>query len=226
MKQFIISLGGSMVNPDKIDVDFINNFVHTIKRMETGRVGIVVGGGMTARNYVKAMRNYTGNNFFLDEIGIRATRMNAMLLVASMGTPQETIPESITEGLSVLNRNGIVIMGGTVPGHTTDTVSMLLAESAGIRDVINITSVDAVYSDDPKKNQDAIKYEQLTYEEAFKISLASYSGAGSNQFLDSVSLLIGKRAGLNIHLMSGKNFQNLENCLMGKKYEGTIIKND
>ncbi|MGP6238844.1 UMP kinase [Cuniculiplasma sp. SKW4] len=226
MKQFIISLGGSMVNPDKIDVDFINNFVHAIKRMETGRVGIVVGGGMTARNYVKAMRNYTGNNFFLDEIGIRATRMNAMLLVASMGTPQETIPESITEGLSVLNRNGIVIMGGTVPGHTTDTVSMLLAESAGIRDVINITSVDAVYSDDPKKNQDAIKYEQLTYEEAFKISLASYSGAGSNQFLDSVSLLIGKRAGLNIHLISGKNFQNLENCLMGKKYEGTIIKND
>lgn len=226
MKEFIISLGGSMVNPDKIDVEFINNFVHIIKAMEKGRIGIVVGGGMTARNYVKAMRNYTVNNFFLDEMGIRATRMNAMLLASSMGISQETIPESVTDGLSYMNRNGIVIMGGTVPGHTTDTVSMLLAESAGIRDVINITSVDAVYSEDPRKNHEAIKYEQLTYENAFKISLASYSGAGSNQFLDSVSLLIGKRANLNIHLISGKNLKNMENCLMGKKYEGTIIKND
>ena len=226
MKEFIISLGGSMVNPGQINTEFIDKFVNTLKKLPHDRIGIVVGGGVTARNYVNAMKNYTGNNFFLDEIGIRATRMNAMLLIASMGIQQETVPENVTDGLSHMNKNGIVIMGGTVPGHTTDTVSMLLAESAGIKNVINVTSVDAVYSDDPKKNKEAIKYDQLTYEGAFKISLASYSGAGSNQFMDSVSLLIGRRAGISIHVISGNNFDNIERCLTDKKYEGTIIKND
>ncbi len=223
MKQFILSLGGSMVNPEEIDTEFIDSFMEILKELNPERLGIVVGGGMTARKYVNSLKKYTNNNFFLDELGIRATRMNASILLGAMGLKQERIPENIVDALEILNRSNLVVMGGTVPGHTTDTVSMLLAESSGIKDVINITSVDGVYSDDPRKNKDAERYSKLTYDEAFNISLKSYSGAGSNQFLDSVSLLIGKRAALNIHVISGKNLENIEKCLSGKKYEGTLI---
>ncbi|MCL4344868.1 MAG: UMP kinase [Candidatus Thermoplasmatota archaeon] len=226
MREFIISLGGSMVNPEHIDFEFINRFVGIMRQVQKDRYGVVVGGGITARNYVNAMKKYTSNDFFMDEIGIRATRMNAMLLASAMGNKQEWIPESVVEGLTELNRRGTVVMGGTVPGHTTDTVSMLLAESAGIKDVINITSVDAVYSEDPRKNPNAIRFDRLDYDEAFRISLASYTGAGSNQFMDSVSLLIGKRAGINLHIISGKDFDNMEKCISGKKYVGTLVTGD
>jgi glutamate 5-kinase len=46
-------------------------------------------------------------------------------------------------------------MGGTIPGITTDTDSVLLAEAIGAKRLVNISNVDAVYDSDPKKNPNA-----------------------------------------------------------------------
>jgi Uridylate kinase len=57
-------------------------------------------------------------------------------------------------------------MGGTEPGHTTDTVAMLLAERIGANVMINATSVDGVYTADPRKDSSARKLENLDYDSA------------------------------------------------------------
>ncbi|MHB1900455.1 MAG: UMP kinase [Cuniculiplasma sp.] len=223
MESFVVSVGGSMINPSTVDIEYVREFSNIIRNVKAPKVGIVVGGGQTARNYVGSMKNFTSNDFFLDEIGIMATRMNAKILKASIGNLARKIPEDINEAIVQLSEDDRVVMGGTVPGHTTDTVSVLLAEAFGIKKVYNLTSVDRVYDEDPKKNPHARPMEKIGYKEAFAISLKSYTGAGSNQFMDSVSLLIAMRSGIEINLMHGKDLNNFENALNGKKFVGTKI---
>ena len=76
---------------------------------------------------------------------------------------------------------------------------------------------------DPAKYRDAEKIEKLSYKGAFELSLESYTGAASNQFMDSVSLLIGMRSGIKIKIMSGSDMENIKSALEGKKFNGTVI---
>lgn len=223
MDKFVISLGGSLVIPDLPDLNFLNSFREFWNKFGNQCLGVVVGGGKTARNYIQSMKQFTDNNFFLDEIGIQATRMNARLVSYVIDLDQTRIPESINDAIDMINSQGNVVMGGTVPGHTTDTVSMLLAESLGIKMVYNLTSVDGVYDSDPKMNKNAKFLENLTYDEAFNLSLNSYTGAGSNQFMDSVSLLIAKRSSIKIVIIGGNDFLNIENAINKKNFRGTTI---
>ncbi|MGP6219898.1 UMP kinase [Caldiplasma sukawensis] len=223
MEKFVISLGGSLVIPDLPDLKFLNSFRDFWNKFGNQCLGVVVGGGKTARNYIQSMKQFTDNNFFLDEIGIQATRMNARLVSYVIDVDQTHIPESINDAIDMINSQGKVVMGGTVPGHTTDTVSMLLAESLGIKKVYNLTSVDGVYDSDPKQNKNARFLKTLKYDEAFNLSLSSYTGAGSNQFMDSVSILIAKRSNIKIVIIGGKDFSNIENAINEKDFRGTII---
>jgi uridylate kinase len=224
MESFIVSVGGSMINPSLIDEEYVEKFASIIRSAGANKMGVVVGGGSTARSYVSSLKKFTKNDFLLDHIGILATRMNATVVLNALGLDQVIIPEDILSALDVINSKGVVVMGGTVPGHTTDTVSILLAEACGIKKVYNLTSVDMVYADDPKKHPDSKPFEEITYKEAFNISLKSYTGAGSNQFMDSVSLLIAMRSEIEIDLMHGKNLDNFKNALNGKKFIGTKIR--
>ena len=223
MKKFIISVGGSIVNPGTPDIQFLNSFSRLILDSNSSEFGIVVGGGKPARVYVEAMRKLGSENFTMDNAGILATRMNALLMLSALKSEQKLIPETVEIAHHLLKTQKSVVMGGTVPGHTTDTVSMLLAEISGIDTVINITSVDGVYTKDPAKYRDAEKIEKLPYTQAFELSLASYGGAASNQFMDSVSLLIGMRSGIKIKIMSGLDMENIKSALEGKKFNGTVI---
>ncbi|EQB69538.1 MAG: uridylate kinase [Thermoplasmatales archaeon Gpl] len=226
MESFVVSVGGSMINPSSVDVEYIKEFSKIIKSVDAPKIGIVVGGGQTARTYVNSMKNFTDNDFFLDEIGIMATRLNAKIVKSSIGKLELNIPEDVNEAVKQLLIEDRIVMGGTVPGHTTDTVSVLLAEAVGIKKVYNLTSVDRVYEDDPKKNPKAKAIETMNYKEAFSISLKSYTGAGSNQFMDSVALLIAMRSGIEINLMHGKDLNNFKNALKGEKFIGTKIRAD
>ena len=223
MKKFIISVGGSIVNPGTPDIQFLNSFSRLILDLNPSQFGIVVGGGKPARVYVEAMRKLGSENFTMDNAGILATRMNALLMLSALKSEQKLIPETVEQAHHLLKTQKSVVMGGTVPGHTTDTVSMLLAEISGIDTVINITSVDGVYTKDPAKYRDAEKIEKLPYTQAFELSLASYAGAASNQFMDSVSLLIGMRSGIKIKIMSGLDMENIKSALENKKFNGTVI---
>lgn len=224
MESFIVSVGGSMVNPSGVDVQYVKNFTDILKSVDVEKRGIVVGGGANARNYVQAMSAFTKNDYFQDEIGIMATRMNAKIVQCAMGLTNYKIPETITDALQLVRLENTVVMGGSIPGHTTDTVSVILAEAMGIKKVYNLTSVDMVYTDDPKKNPDSKPIERINYKEAFGISLKSYRGAGSNQFMDSVSLLIAMRSEITINLMHGKDLENFKNAINGKKFKGTVIE--
>ncbi len=224
MEKVVISLGGSVVSSNAVNIDFIKAFVKAIEGMPSlSKCGIVVGGGSLARGYIEPLRSEGINNYFLDRIGIKATRPNAELIVNLLKDVENLIPESIDEALSAWKNRKFVVMGGTIPGHTTDTVAMLLAEASGIGEFINGTSVDGVYSKDPRAGGGSKKFENLTYSEALSLSIESYKNAGSNVFMDPVSLLIARRANINIHVIKGDLPENYINIMEMNKKIGTLI---
>src|SRR4030043_1613018 len=79
----VISVGGSLICPDRIDTEFLKRFKEIIeKHIKQGRRFILIaGGGKTARYYQEAARSVASlNKEDLDWIGIHATRINAQLL--------------------------------------------------------------------------------------------------------------------------------------------------
>jgi len=113
-------------------------------------------------------------------------------------------------------------MGGTEPGHTTDAVSLLLAERAGEKRVINMTSVGGIFDKDPKTNEDAKLILRLSYGEAEKLFLNRKMNAGLNLPFDLLSLKIAERSGIEIVII-GKDLLSLEKVIKGEEFRGTVI---
>ncbi len=224
MESVVISLGGSIISSDGLNLKFMNEFVSTIRKMENKcRFGIVVGGGMLARTYISALREYHVNDNVLDEIGINATRMNALALSSFLPDSNSKIPTTVNDAAELARNYPFTIMGGTEPGHTTDTVATLLAERIGATKLINATSVDGVYSDDPKKDPNAKKFDRMSYDEAISLALEKSIGAGPNVFMDLTALNIAKRSKIKIYVTSGIDLSEYENIILNGKTKGTLI---
>ena len=82
MEKVVISLGGSLIVPDKINIEWLREFKQIIEGMfEKHRFIIICGGGKTARDYQNAAKEIVElDNEDLDWLGIYATRLNAHLL--------------------------------------------------------------------------------------------------------------------------------------------------
>ena len=87
----VISLGGSIIAPDRVDIDFLKGFYEAItaylEQDENRKLILVTGGGGPARAYQNAYReisNETDNNL-QDWIGIAATRLNGQLVKGIFG---------------------------------------------------------------------------------------------------------------------------------------------
>ncbi len=224
MDKLVISLGGSVFTDNPLRIGFIQKLAATVTQLrEKFQIGIVVGGGTLARSYISALRPENVNDNVLDEIGIYATRMNALSFTSFLDNVNTKIPTTVNDAAEMISLYGCVVMGGTEPGHTTDTVAALLAERIGAGILINGTSVDGVYDSDPAKNKAATKYSALSYEEAIKKSIVSSVGAGPSVFMDLTSLVIAKRSSIKIYVIRGDDIEEYHSICNTRKTRGTII---
>ncbi len=227
MKPIVISLGGSIISKEGLQLEFIKKFCGMLGNVqEYDRFGIVVGGGMLARTYITSLKKYKINDNVLDEIGINATRMNALTVSTFLTDVNSKIPTTVNDASELVSQYRHVVMGGTEPGHTTDTVATLLAERIGASIMINATSVDGVYSDDPRKNSNAMKYDHLSYDDAIRLAVDKSIGAGPNVFMDITALNIAKRSSLRVFVIDGTDLAEYQNVMQGKKTSGTVIGMD
>jgi uridylate kinase len=151
--------------------------------------------------------------------------MNARLLIVALGESANPVPPEDVNDAAVLGKKyEIVVMGGTVPGHTTDAVAASLAEKVGAKRFINATSIDGVYTADPKKDKSAKKIEILTHKELMEIVSKNGMGAGVNSVIDPVAALILFRSKLETLVVNGYELKELESAIAGKKFKGSIIK--
>jgi uridylate kinase len=225
MERVVISMGGSVLVPGDNDAAFIMKFLNLIKELSKDyRICIVCGGGKIARYYISMGKEMGLSKDELDELGIMVTRLNARLLHFSLrDIAAPRIPETTEDAARLMSSYNVVIMGGTVPGHTTDAVSALVAKEASASRIINATSVDAAYSADPKKVSNAKRFAKLSFRELLGLVDKGGHEAGSSDVFDKLGAQIAMKARIPIYIVNGRNLEELENAVRGRSINGTVI---
>ena len=224
MKTVVISLGGSILIPT-LEKNRIKEYVPVLGEIAAlHRLFVVVGGGGEARRYIAAARTLGIDEGTSDEIGILITRLNANLLIAALGEmAYPKVAESHAEAKKFAESGKVVVMGGITPGQTTDAVAAVLSERVGASVFINVTSVDGIYSADPKKNSKAKRYENLTPAQLLRIVGGTTLTAGSNTVLDIVAARIVERSDIPLVVLDGNNPENLSRAICNGEFTGTIV---
>ena len=224
MKTIVISLGGSILIP-ALEENKIKEYVPVLGKVaEHHRLFVVVGGGGEARRYITVARNLGIDEGTSDEIGILITRLNATLLVAALGDrAYPKVAESHADAKKFAESNKIVVMGGITPGQTTDAVAAVLAERVGASVFINVTSVDGIYSADPKKDKKAKRFATLTPKELLAIVGGTALTAGSNTVLDIVAARVVERSHIPLLVLDGRDAENLSRAILTGEYSGTVV---
>lgn len=182
-KRILLKLSGeALMGEQKFGVEVVacQQIAKSIKAVyEMGlQIGIVVGGGNIFRGSQAEAFGFERTP--ADHIGMLSTTINGLVLqqsLAAMGVESRVMSalntDSIVEtytwhhAMACLEKGIIVIfVGGTGnPYFTTDTAAALRASEINAEILLKATKVDGIYSDDPKKNRKAVKYDSLTYSE-------------------------------------------------------------
>lgn len=219
----VVSIGGSVLTSD-LDPKRIQKYANSIEQLAKDHiVYVIVGGGRVAREYIETARVLGANNAECDVIGIDITRINARLLISALDHCAYLEPAtSYHEAAKAALTGQIVVMGGLIPGQTTDAVSAVLAEYVGADLLINATSVDGVYSSDPNMNKDAKKFDTMTPAQLVDVVMKIDMVAGSNSPLDSLAAKIIQRCGIKTIVIDGKEPNNIIEAAAGR-HSGTLI---
>lgn len=221
----LISVGGSIIIPEDIDVATVREFKRIIlSEVAKGkRFILMVGGGKTCRKYQAAAKaaepTLTDND--LDWIGIHSTHFNAHFLREVF---QEFAHEDIIldPNVPVQTDKPIILAGGWQPTASTDHSAVLVAKSYGLKKLVNLSNIDYVYDSDPKKNPNAKKLERISWSE-FRGIIPDTWGPGMNAPFDPVAAKEAEALGLEVAVMNGTAVLNLENYLTGRPFKGTLI---
>nr|WP_212603987.1 UMP kinase [Entomospira nematocera] len=222
-----MSLGGSLVSPDGVDVEFLGKFNRLIREYlekDTQRkVIIVVGGGAPAREYQQAARTLRSDvhNDELDWIGIAATKLNAQLIKTMF---YDLCLEPVVQNpeIDAFSQGRILVGAGWKPGFSSDYDAAVLAHRFGSEILVNLSNISYVYSADPQKDANARPLKNMTWGELTELVGDSWT-PGSNLPFDPIAAKFAREHTLRVIVANGKNIENLESILLDKPYEGTLI---
>lgn len=227
MKTTVLSLGGSIVAPEKVDVEFLTRFKASIagylEERKDARLILTVGGGAPARIYQEAARKISPSSSAeeLDWLGIRATHLNGELVRAVFSEYVEN--ELVTDPTGDFSFDGrILVAAGWKPGFSTDTDAVYLARKFGAKTVVNLSNIKKVYTDDPRKNPDAKPLDHISWDDFIAMVGETWT-PGKNTPFDPIASQIARKEGMRVICMDGRNIENLMAMLSDRPFEGTTI---
>ncbi len=224
MSKIVISVGGSLICPDDIDIIFLKNFYKIITKQlkQNKKFILITGGGKIARNYQKAAQKIIKvSNKELDWLGIQATKINAQLLLTIFKIFAHK--KIITNPKEKINfKEKILIASGWKPGFSTDYDAVLLAKTYGSDTIINLTNIDYVYDKDPNKFKDAKPFKKISWKNYLQFIEQKWIPGMSTPF-DPIASKLAQKFKFKVIILNGKKLKNLENYLANKNFKGTII---
>lgn len=225
--KIVIKVGGH-VFASAIDPEGIKAYSKLLRKLrsEGHKIVVVMGGGGEARKYIQAAKELGGSDFTCDLLGIEVSRLNARLLIASLGEDAYPEPPRTIEDLRKAVEGGkIVVMGGLQPGQSTNAVGILAAEAMGADLFINATDVDGVYTSDPKKDPKAKKLDVVKTDELLVLTSRGKLEAGGYALFDPVAIRIVERSGIPTRIIDGRKPANIERAVRGEAV-GTLVEPD
>lgn len=230
-RRVLLKISGEALSGDKgagLDFAVIGRVCDALKDcVALGvQIGLVVGGG----NFWRGAKNSGGQmeRARADHMGMLATVMNC-LAVADV-CEQKGIPVQVRTALEMpdvaelytrrdavrqLERGNVVLFaaGTGNPYFSTDTAAVLRAVEIGADVILLAKNIDGVYSDDPRKNPDAVRYDAISYEEMLSKKLMVMD-------LTATSLAMENR--IPVLLFALKDTGNILRAVRGERV-GTVI---
>jgi len=224
---YIIALGGSIICPERVDVDFLKSFSFVIKeRISLGdRFVVVCGGGSIARKYQESANLFGEiSDEDKDWLGIYATYINSCFLKSIF--KKEANPNIFSAPLKITSFENykIIIGSGWSPGRSTDFVATQIAVDLKIGNILVLTKQDYIFDSDPEKNKDAKPIKLITWGDYKKIIPEIWS-PGLSSPVDPVASDLAHREDKKMIVVNGKDLDNLNNIFSERDFKGTIIKN-
>lgn len=229
MERVSLVIGGSILAPSELSPDFLGQVADRLRDWSKEvQLFVVVGGGSPARRHIEAARATGVSEGDLDRIGIQATRLNAQTLACVLrkrgANANLEIPVTTAQALRLGTQHDIIVMGGTVPGHSTDYVAVELAVEGKCERFVNATNVDGVYTRDPNKHKDAKFKPELSFEDLLGIiEEREWSSAGAAGVLDGPSTVLVASKGVPTCIVDGRSLDNLAKAVRGQPFHGTRI---
>lgn len=225
MKTMVISLGGSLIVPDKIDYKFLEKFKATLQKFyKNYRFIVVCGGGSIARRYIQALEAERKSEKEMARAGIRATRMNALFMMQFLGkSSNQHLPMNMEEVVHQLSKHKVVFCGALRwEAHvTSDDNAAKLAHKLNVP-FINLTNVPGLYTADPHTHPKAKFIPQITWKDFEKIAHKIHHKPGQHFVLDQKSSTLIRKYRVPTYIL-GKDLKQFENLLNTKPFTGTVI---
>ena len=202
-KRVLIKISGEALAGEKktgYDFDFVSRVCETVKTCaeEGVQIGIVIGGG----NFWRGVKDGAGKveRVSADRMGMLATAMNCLAVCdvfKQLGASARVMTAVDIQGvgerydtkrsIEALERGEIVLFacGTGSPFFSTDTAAVLRALEIGADAILLAKNVDGVYSDDPRVNPAAEKFDAISYEEVLSRRLAVMDTAATSLAMDN-----------------------------------------
>jgi uridylate kinase len=210
-KRVLLKLSGEALMGERqfgLDPNVVDRMAREIKTVVAMgvEVCVVIGGGNIFRGISGAAAGM--ERATADYMGMLATVMNALAVqnaLEKLNVPtrvQSAIPmASVCEPYirrraeRHMEKGRVVIFGAGTgnPFFTTDTAAALRASEMGCDALLKATQVDGVYSADPKKDKDAVRYDRLTYLQVLSRDL---------QVMDASAISLARENGIPILVFS------------------------
>jgi len=230
-RRILLKLSGEILASDEQNIDpqmldKVVNLVQSALNMGV-EVAIVIGGGNIFRG--KNLANAGMNRITGDHIGMLATVMNALAI--SDAFVRRNIPCQVMSGFPIgggvcdsvnhnkakdaLTKGKVVIFsaGTGSPCFTTDTGAALRAVEIKADIIFKATKVDGIYSSDPLKDSNAVKFKSLSFDSAIKKNI---------QVMDTAAFAMCQEHNINICVFSMHDSKALANILSGKAAGTTV----
>ena len=232
LKRILLKLSGESLQGDQnygIEPERLMEYANEIKAVVDAKiqVAVVIGGG----NFFRGMQGTSGGTDRVqgDYMGMLATVINSMALQDAFtrlgirskvlsGISIDPVCErmSSTRAIEYLDKGFVVIIAGGTgnPYFTTDSASALRALEIKADAILKGTRVDGVYSADPEKDPKAVKYDSLSFNEAYEKGL---------KVMDLTAFTLCRENKLPIIVFNINGKGNLAKIIRGEKV-GTIIQ--
>ena len=206
MKKFsrvVIKISGEALAGEKktgFDFDLISTVCEVLKKAaEQGtQIGIVIGGG----NFWRGVKDGAGKveRVSADRMGMLATCMNCLAVcdvLRQLGAKARVMTAVDIQGVGErydtrkaieYMENGEVVLfagGSGAPFFSTDTAAVLRAAEIHADAILLAKNIDGVYSDDPRKNPAAVKFDRISYDEVLARRLAVMDTTATSLAMDN-----------------------------------------
>lgn len=229
-KRILLKLSGEALAGSKgfgIDAETVNGIVDSLEKVHSMgvQIALVVGAG----NFFRGRDGEGMDRSTADHMGMLGTVINALALQDAIekrniqtrvmtAIPMDRICEPYIRRKAVANlkKDNIVIFacGTGNPFFSTDTAAALRAAEIDAEIILFAKNIDGIYSDDPKKNPDAVKYDTISYHEVLKKKLAAIDLTATSLCLDNEMPSL---------LFALEEPQNIVDAVLGKS-TGTYIE--